>query len=342
MSTTMEDVARHVGVAKSTVSLALNNKPGVSEELRETILHAAGELGYRLPERKVSKPGAENKSIVVVHGENESVGRGPTFLYLKYLEGIQAYFETHHVNFSLYANYREEPNNLTFHLLNRERLAPDGFMLMGSIAKHDGHLMHQLIEQNIPVVALSRTWPDLPICTVSQDHNQQVHIALDHLLNLGHRKIGFVAREIDKRCDWFNWRLDCYKRIMKEHTGTFDETMVSTAPHGIDATKTLMQRRPDITAIFAINDQRATEVLQGLRELKLRIPQDVSVIGVDDAVPAPEGFPSLTTVTFSHFEVGYWGAELLLRQIESKALYYANILVQSKIIERESCAALYN
>jgi DNA-binding LacI/PurR family transcriptional regulator len=336
----MEDVARHVGVAKSTVSLALNNKPGVSAELREAILHAAGELGYALPQRKSPKPGTDSKSIVVVHGEYQPGERGPTILYLKYLEGIRAYCDTHNVNFSLFANYREEPANLTFQLLSREQLAPNGFILMGSIANHEGQLVQQLLQQNIPTVALSRNWPDLPLCTVSQDHAQQVQIALKYLFELGHHKIGFIARDIDRQSDWFDWRLRCYKEIMLKYTGTLDETLIVTGVNGSNATKALLKQRPDVTAIFAINDQRAIEVYQGVQELGLRIPQDISIIGVDNIELLQEGSPDLTTVTFPHFEIGYLGAELLLKQIENNALYYANIIVQSELVVRESCAAL--
>jgi LacI family transcriptional regulator len=77
--------------------------------------------------------------------------------------------------------------------------------------------------------------------------------------------------------------------------------------------------------------------MQGLRQMGLRVPEDVSVIGQDDARQAPEGFPGLTTVHFSHFEVGYLAAELLLRQIENDEVVRGNIWVRSYLVERDSC-----
>jgi DNA-binding LacI/PurR family transcriptional regulator len=98
-----------------------------------------------------------------------------------------------------------------------------------------------------------------------------------------------------------------------------------------------MARRPDVTAIFAVHDAKAIEAMQGLRDMGLRVPEDVSVIGQDDARQSPEGYPALTTVRFSHMEVGYLAAELLLKQIENEEITRGNIWVRSHLVERESC-----
>ncbi|MBN1873638.1 MAG: LacI family DNA-binding transcriptional regulator [Anaerolineae bacterium] len=337
MAITMEDVARRAGVAKSTVSLALNNRPGVSPELKEAILKASSELGYSLPRQRAAKS-AEGCFVAILHHEDDVGRRRPTELYLNYLSGIKTCLQEKNVNFSLFADYRESQTNLGFYLLSTDGLAPDGLILMGTVARRNEPLVQRLLKEETPFVVLGRNWPDLPISTVSQDHHQQALLALTHLYQLGHRTIAFLAQNSDRKHDWFDWRLKCYKEFMQQHYGKVDETLITLGDNGEDAAKTLLAHRPDTTAIFAINDLRAVEAMPGVYEAGYKIPADISIIGLDNAVYPPTDYPSLTTVGFPHFEVGYQGAELLLKQIENNKLDYVNILVRSELIERDSCA----
>jgi LacI family transcriptional regulator len=338
MQPTMADVARKVGVSVSTVSLTLNDKPGVSPEVRTAVRKAADKLGYRLPERRSPKPATESKTINVVHyavpGSEE--GSEVSGLFVDFIASIREVFLDKRVNWTLIANFREDETHLGFHLLEGEDLTSDGLLIMG-ILNQDSRLIQQAIEKDIPVVILSRNWPEFSISTVSQDHYQQAHIALDHLIQLGHRKIGFLAREYDRRYDWFQIRLDCYREVMAELGEEVDETLISVETDGTEAAKKLMARRPDVTAIFALHDNNAVTAMRGLREMGLQVPQDVSVIGLDDSVNSPQGYPALTTVAFPHHEVGRLGAELLLRQIESPTLHYSKVFLRSHLIERASC-----
>lgn len=147
-----------------------------------------------------------------------------------------------------------------------------------------------------------------------------------------------MAREIDRAYDWFSLRLACYKEVMTEMGEKVDEELIVVAKNGAQATQTLMSRRPDVTAIFAIHDENAVEVMRGLREMGLEVPHDVSLIGLDDSMASPEGFPGLTTVGFSHTKVGQLAAELLLKQIADENSHYSKVLVRSRLIERDSCA----
>ena len=110
--------------------------------------------------------------------------------------------------------------------------------------------------------------------------------------------------------------------------------------HGTDATKTLLTQHPEITAIFAIHDERAIQAIQGAVDLGLNVPQDISIIGLDGSEEARSGFPKLTTVRVPHFEVGYLAAELLLKQVENENLYHGNLTVHSQLITGDSCSLL--
>jgi LacI family transcriptional regulator len=342
MPLTMEDVAREAGVSKSTVSLALNDKPGISAELKQTVLQAAAALGYRLSQRRGSSRAPANVTIAVVHSEPDRKPPGrsePTGLYLHYLDGIRGGAQAAGLHVTLIADYREgDRRQLAFHLLQEQEQAFDGFILMGWSARQETQLVQQIIQNERPAVALSRYWPDLPISTVGPNYRQQVHLALAHLVRLGHRRIAFLARDDAHRFDWYHLRLTAYRSSMRQLTGEVDDGLVVLAPTGAAAVDALLQGRKGVTAIFAVNDDFAVEVMHGLETLCLHVPQDISVIGQDDMASLLQPSLALTTVGFSHYAVGYLAAGLLHQQIASETLSHGNLWVRSYLVERSTCA----
>jgi hypothetical protein len=211
---------------------------------------------------------------------------------------------------------------------------------MGTGVHRESRLLQKAIELNIPQVVLSRNWPGLNISTVSQDHVQQAEIAIDYLTRLGHKKIGFVANRTDTEYEWFDIRLSCYRRKIQKLNQKLIEVWIILDENGKDSARELFRNHPEITTIFAIHDGRAIEVMQGVLEAGLAIPDDISVIGVDGFKETPSGFPKLTTVGVSHFDIGYLATEILLKQVENENLFYGNLIVHSHLIERESCKSV--
>jgi LacI family transcriptional regulator len=338
----MEDVARQAGVSKSTVSLALNDKPGISAELKQTILQAAADLGYRLTRTRLSARSAATRTIAVVHSEPHQPPSGnpePTGLYLHYLEGIRAFTQSAKLNLTLIADYRDgDTQGLAFQLLHGATAAFDGFLFMGWSARQENRLVQQTLQQGLPAVALSRSWPGLPVSTVGPDYQQQVQLAIDYLAGLGHRRIAFLARADDRRYEWFGLRLAAYETAMHRLNGQVDPALIVLGATGRAAVETLLSQRADVTAVFAINDDFAIEVIGALQELGLHVPGQISVIGQDNL--AAQSLPdlALTTVGFSHFHVGYLAADLLRQQMENQALAYGNLWVRSYLVEGSSCA----
>jgi LacI family transcriptional regulator len=341
MRTTMADVAQRAGTSVSTVSLVLNNKPGVSPEMRVAVLEAAAELGYSLPHRRSARETSASKTITVVHFADPvpSYSGEVGYLFTNYLDGIRDYCQGRNINWAFIANYAERDDRpLGYHLLADKTLPREGLILIGLSHGRDSWLVRRLIEDEVPTVVLSRNWPDLPVSTVSQDHREQARIALDYLAKLGHKTIAFIAGERDRYYDWFDWRVECYRQAMIDLNGRSDEELIVIAKDGAEAAKCLLTRRPDVTAVWAIYDDRAVEAMCGLTELGLAIPEDVSVIGLDDTCSSPEGCPELTTVGFSGRKLGSLATEVLLKQMEDDEFRYAHIVVSSYLVERRSCA----
>jgi len=319
------------------VSLVLNSKSGVSEQTRAAVLSVAKELGYQLPRRHSDR--SAQRTIVVVHFASQGPDRSATLpaLASDYVSGIRNYCHGRNVNWALIAHYQEgNRQHVGFQLLEREGLACDGLILMMPPSR-ESILLQQALREDIPTVVISRDWPDLPLSTVGQDHPQQAHLAMDHLVQLGHRHIAFAAPSWTCDYDWCQIRLDVYRKTMIA-TGTYDPELIVTELDVYRATQALFDRRPDVTAIFAVNDTAAVEVLRGLRARDIRVPEEISVIGVGDDRPVPEGCPGLTTIGFPSRKVGHLAARLLLEQLDDAELAYGRVFVQSWVVERASCA----
>jgi LacI family transcriptional regulator len=342
MSPTMEDVAREAGVSKSTVSLALSNKPGISPETKEVVLQVVEEMGYNLPEhRPLKKSQSRNKNFTIVHHAGHEPRDEIISLFLDYLHGIQTFAQEANINLTAIGGYRKgDIDHLESRILRDQNTPVDGLILMGKGIRRDSQLLRRALEHQIPLVVLGRNWPELPVSTVSHDHCQQAHTALDYLHRLGHRQIAYVAQEGDQEYEWYGIRLDCYREKMKEYHQRVDEDLIVLGKNTVDSVKELLSRKPGVTAIFAIHDERAIQAMQGAMDFGLKVPDEISIIGLDNSQETPAGFPRLTTVGFQHFDIGYLGTELLLRQIENENLCYGKLWIRSKLIERNSCAKL--
>ncbi len=340
MRPTMADVAQKAGVSISTVSLVLNDKPGISSELRALVAKTVEEVGYRLPARSAVRLSSESKSITVVHYANPQSDTQAQIsgVFMDFVASIRDYYQEKNVNWTLIANYRDgDHNNLGYHLLEADQPLPDGLILMG-IANRNSSLLRRVLKEARPVVVLSRDWPELPISTVSQDHARHTSIALEYLVSLGHRKIAFVARNVDQEFDWYETRFRCYRDKMKS-LKQWDESFVSVADNMDKATQAVLARHPETTAFFAVHDENAVTAMVTLSQMGYRIPQEMSVIGLDHSALSPKGLPALTTVGFAHDQVGRRAAELLLEQIGNPDFAYGKLFVRSQLIERSSCSS---
>lgn len=341
MSISMDDVARRAGVSKSTVSLVLNNKPGASAEMRQRVLEAADSLGYTLPPHRTGDPLVEAPTIALIHcvDEKPDIDPGLTHLYLAYRNGIQRFIQGQNISLMLVTGYQDnDAESLSYQLLTQQERALDGLILMGPGLRRSSRLIQRVLEQQIPTVILGRSWPDLPISSVSQDHSEQARLILDHLLALGHRHIGMVAREVDRTYDWFTWRHQLFRETLRNELGQDDEPYLAIDTDVERAVRRLLSQQPQITALFALNDHIAYQAMRAAIEAGRAVPRNLSVVGIDGTIKGQEELPTLTTVAFPHEEVGYLAAEMLARQIENSNLRTIRVIVRSQLVPGASCA----
>lgn len=339
MSPTMKDVANLAEVSKSTVSFVLNDKPGISAETIERVLRAAEILGYTLPKsRPIRRPSAQQKYFTVVHQVGNEETENIYGLFAVYLHGIRTYAQKANINITAISGYRKgDLEQLEAQIFEDLNAPLDGLIHMGVGIHRESSLIQRAHWTRIPQVVINRNWPDLNISTVSQDHQMQTQYALNHLAGLGHRKVGFIANQSDLDYEGFETRLSHYKELIPSLYKDPPKSWIYLGENGADSARELVRNHPEITAILAVHDGRAIEVMEGLLGLGLRIPEDISVIGLDGSEKTPYGYPELSTVSVSHFDMGCLAAELLHKLIENENIEYGNLVVSCKTVPGESC-----
>jgi len=205
--------------------------------------------------------------------------------------------------------------------------------------------IQQLQADHIPLVLMDRYFPGLAIDYVGSDNAGGGYRATEHLLILGHRRIGFVfAREETLQTTSVYERWQGYCKALQKYEVPYDETLVvpdfrqlQTGTH--EGLVEFLQRPDRPSAIFAVNDYVALDVLQAAKALHLRIPEDLAIVGFDNLEFAAHVHPPLTTVVQQFIDIGLRAGTLLINRIEGIVGAPKHIELPTNLIIRESCGA---
>jgi DNA-binding LacI/PurR family transcriptional regulator len=203
--------------------------------------------------------------------------------------------------------------------------------------------IQQLQTDHIPVVLMDRYFPGLAIDYVGSDNVGGGFRATEHLLILGHRRIGFVfTREETLQITSVHERWQGYSKALQKYEVPYDETLVVPDSRQLqtgayEGLVEFLQRpdRPD--AIFAVNDYVALDVLQAAKDIQLRVPEDLAVIGFDDMEFAAHVNPPLTTIKQQFLDIGLRAGTLLINRIEGMVDAPKHIELPTNLIIRDSC-----
>ncbi|MFI1417592.1 LacI family DNA-binding transcriptional regulator [Streptomyces sp. NPDC020731] len=310
---TLEAVAARAGVSRATVSRVVNGSDGVRERLAERVRRAVEELGYVPNQAARSLVTKRHDAIAVIVAEPETRVFADPF-FARQLRGISKELTAH-------------DNQLVLLLTeDRDDHARVGRYLAGGHV--DGALVFSLhIDDPLPELIQRAGLPTVyggrpdwnggqgGVSYVDSDNRGGARDAVRHLLGLGRSRIAHITGALDQtaavdRLDGFrDVRADADPRLVVE--GDF------TPAGGERAMRRLLDRCPDLDAVFAANDLTAAGALRVLREHGRRVPDDVAVVGFDDMLPiAEQTEPPLTTVRQDIEEMGRLMARLLLRDLD--------------------------
>lgn len=310
---TRDDVARRAGVSPATVSYVVNNGPRpVSPETRTRVLQAIKDLGYQpnAIARSLRRQRTSTLGLVLPDTNN------PYFAEVARAVETAAFSQDFRVVLC-HSNYDPEREQQYMDLLIAERAA--GVIWIPSTENPAPGM--RLIERRVPLVLLDRKLEGLPTPAIVADNYQGGYLATEHLIKLGHRRIGFIARPV--ALTHAEERARGYAAALREHGLPVDQELIVAGgfrhDRGHAAACLLFRKASPPTAIFAYNDIMAIGALRAAWENRLRVPQDLSIVGFDDIPEAAFTCPSLTTVYQPKSEMGRRGAELLLQMIRGEA-----------------------
>lgn len=331
---TMVDVAARAGVSQTTVSLVLNNSLGsrLSTLTRQRVREAARELGYTLPRHGPAEPDRVGSTTIAFISDEISTDPWCAMQ----LDAVRERAWENGLTVIAGVSHGDEA-------LERALLAGlEGRPLVGLIyATILTRRIRPLPELYAgPTVLLNCFVQDHSLASVVPGELLGGYVATLALIRAGHRRIAHIAGQ--SWTDPSRDRLSGYRRALAEYDILFDPALVRPGnwepPTGYEHTRALMALPEPPTAIFVANDMMAVGCYDALKELGLRIPRDVSVVGYDDREIAQFMRPPLTTVVLPHQEMGRQAAETLIDGGVRPDGRQPQIKVECPLVERESVA----
>ena len=329
---TIKDLSAQTGYSVGTISRVLNNQPNVSQKARETILRAANECGFQLnANAKQLKQQHSNSILVLVKGTQNKV-------FALLVESIQA--QIAQTKYSLIVVYLDEDENEVLRAVQlcREK-KPLGILFLGGNRENFLGDFNKITMPSVLVTNDASEFPFPNLSSVSSDDKLAGHMAIAHLIALGHRKIAIIAGE-HIHSDIGRLRFEGAMDAFREYGISFDpeldcETVRYTCQDGYNAARRLLERNREFTAIFAMSDVMAVGAIRGLRDVGKRVPEDISVVGFDGVEMGEFFIPRLASVSQNLKELADRSFRMLLDNIEAKSTARYEVLPVS-LLDRES------
>jgi LacI family transcriptional regulator len=329
---TIRDIADLAGVSIATVSRVLNDRPDVARETRETVLQVVREQGFS------TNRGARGLSS----GRTGMIGLTLPLVADAYfgpmLSGAAEALYESDMRIVLAPTLHEHDREVS--LLERlMRGTTDGAILM--LPEESAEELLTLQRQGFPFVVVDpREPPPEGIACVAAMHASGAKQATEHLLALGHRRIGAIAGvqgwyATEERLAGFRAALSAAGILLDPELVVYSDWRI---PRGTAAARELLSLPDPPTAIFGFNDNVAIGALHAARERGLSVPDDLSVVGFDDTEQAVIVSPRLTSVRQPLAELGRMGVSLLIRLIDGQRVDALRVELATQLVVRESTA----
>jgi LacI family transcriptional regulator len=329
---TIRDVAKAAGVSISTVSRVLNDKDDVAPETYQKVRGVIEELGYA---SSLAARGMRSRRMNVVGLVMPDVG--DPFI-IQVMKGVSRAISELEYDLLVYAGGDGTRESFA----DRERRYVS--LLGGNIT--DGVIVVTPVTTAFstasPVVVVdpNNVSPDCP--AVIATNRAGALSAVEYLISLGHRQIGFISGRPDLQSA--GCRLQGYKDGLHQAGILLDPEMIQTGDYSAETGLACAQRLLNLpdppTAIFAANDQSAIGAIKAIHQAGLRVPDDISVMGFDNIPEAAYTHPGLTTVDQFIDKMGYVAAEMLIRLIQGQSLESPVYKMPTRLIVRDSCRTI--
>lgn len=335
--TTIYDVAKHAGVAVSTVSKVISGRHAVSDKTREKVLQAIEQLNFvpRMAARTLTSERTNLIAVVISH-EPDTFFSDPYLHQILYGINIEITDRDCALLLSMPRSFDDRASAYQ-RLLRGFRV--DGVLVESGLGEEGATL---LAERGYPCVVIGYSQHNMA-CIYPDDY-QGARTMTRHLTGLGHKQLGVITgpnfneRAWRARCDGV---IDELKETGLELSAAALITGDFQSSSGYNGVAELMALPNPPTAVFAFNDRMAIGAIHWLREHGYRIPQDVSVAGFDDIADAARCDPSLTTIHINPVSVGQQATRMLFDYIEQGTLPLDEIVLPVEFIQRQSTGPVH-
>ena len=335
MPPTLEEIAKHAGVSRSTVSRVMNNHPSVDRDTRERVLTVAETLNYHpnIAARSLAAGRSHILSLVIPTGVS-ALFTDPYFPLL--IQGVSAACNAHNHSLMLWLAQTETDNQPVRQILQGGLI--EGVILASAVM--DDPIFEALLTRGLPFVVVGRHPTNTKVSYIDVDNMNGAREMVAYLLRLGYERVAAIAgpQNMIAGAD----RQQGYLVALRDRWIVPDPQLIVesdfTEEGGHLAMQRLLPAAPD--AVFVASDAMAVGALRALREAGKRVPEDIAVVGFDDMPFAARTNPPLTTVRQPIQRLGSLAAETLIDLINQPDAPPRRIVLPTELIMRASCGSL--
>lgn len=334
MTVTIYDVAREANVSMATVSRVVNNNPNVKPQTRKKVFDAIEKLGYR--PNAVARGLASKKTTTV----GVVIPDISNAIFAEVARGIEDIANMYHYNIILCnADKKKEKEIRVINTLLEKQV--DGLLFMGG-AVTDEHIQ-AFKTSTVPIVLCATTDEREMYPSVDIDHEAAARDAVRALIRQGHRRIAMISGSLQDPSNGYA-RFQGYKTALQEAGLSVDEDLVRIGNYryesGVETARYFLEQNPRPTAIFAANDEMAIGAIHAIQDAGFRVPEDISVISVDNIRMASMVRPQLTTVAQPMYDIGAVAMRLLTKLMNKESVQNERVILQHELINRQTVAHL--
>ena len=329
MKPTIYDVAEKAGVSISTVSKVLNNTGSLADKTRKKVKETMEELNYQPSVVASVKKRIQTIGLLIPNIANPFMA--------EVARSIENHVKRHGYSLMICSTDNDVKNEVEYISILKQKYT-EGIIVATGLKKEKA--IKELVKTDLPIALLSRDVPSLAADTVMVDDYLGGYEATRHLIGLGHEKIAMLTE--DTSFSTIQARVRGYKEALEEAGLNYDESLVlannTSIEEGKKAMMNLLKESSPPTAVFASTESLAIGAVQGARELNVKVPDKLSIVGFDDTVLSTICEPPLTTIAQPIEEMGKKVAELLIEEIEKKKESKQRVVLSPKLIVRNSTA----
>ncbi len=332
MTSNLKDVAQKLNISVSTVSRVVNGKVYVKPETREMVMKALDELNYTPNQVARSLKNKATKTIgIVVPDISEDF-----FAYV--IKGIDNVLSRNGYTIILCdTGESAQKEELYINLLSEKQI--DGVILATVCKEHQ--TLYKLIAKELPIIFIDNL-PHLKTNydSVIIDNSRASYMAVEHLINLGHKTVGAIIGKMDETTGYE--RLSGYKKALEDNHLPVNENLIKIGDFkeksGYEGMKSLLEMNKDISAVYVASSKMTYGAIKAIKEKGLQIPKDISLVGFDIHDVSGLITPSITTVLQPEERIGKVAGELMLKRLQdSDERYSQKIVLEPEILIRDSC-----